>query len=144
MAPVKPRKKTTAKTPAAAPLARVRQICLSFPETSERLSHGAPTFFIRAKHSFVMYLDDHHGDGRLALWCSSPPGAQAMLVDGEPDHYFIPPYVGPSGWVGVRLDRIGRKLGWPEVAGIIEQAYLHRSSRAPGARQRAAAHAEQG
>jgi hypothetical protein len=103
-------------------LERVRELCLALPETNERLSHGAPTFFIRNKKTFVMYLDDHHGDGRLALWCAAPEGVQEELVDAEPERFFVPPYVGHRGWIGVRLDR---DLDWDEVAGIIEDAYRH-------------------
>jgi hypothetical protein len=101
-------------------LDRVRTLCLALPETSERLSHGQPTFFIRAKKTFVMFLDDHHGDGRLALWCAAPEGMQEALVEGAPEHYFRPPYVGHRGWIGVRLDR---DLEWDEIAGAIEDAY---------------------
>ena len=90
-------------------LERVREVCLSLPGTSERLSHGQPTFFV-GKKTFVMYLDNHHDDGRLALWCAAPAGMQEALVAGEPEHYFRPPYVGHRGWVGVRLDR-GLDLG---------------------------------
>ncbi|HXV05617.1 MAG TPA: MmcQ/YjbR family DNA-binding protein [Solirubrobacterales bacterium] len=90
------------------------------PETSERLSHGAPTFFIRGKHAFVMFHDDHHGDGRLAIWCAAPDGAQESLVDSSPDRFFVPPYVGHRGWIGVRLDR---DPDWDEVAGILEEAF---------------------
>jgi hypothetical protein len=104
----------------ADPLERVRDVCLSLPETTERLSHGQPTFFIRGKKTFVMYLDNHHDDGRLALWCAAPPGMQDELVRAEPEHYFVPPYVGHRGWLGVRLDR---DLDWNEVAGAIEDAY---------------------
>ena len=68
-----------------------------------------------------MYLDDHHGDGRLALWCAAPEGMQAGLVGASPDAYFVPPYVGHRGWLGLRLDR---DLPWDEVAGVIEHAYL--------------------
>jgi hypothetical protein len=103
------------------PLERIRELCLGLPETNERLSHGSPTFFIRDKKTFVMYHDDHHGDGRLALWCAAPPGMQDALVRGEPEHYFVPAYVGHRGWVGVRLDR---GLAWNEVAGAVEEAYL--------------------
>jgi hypothetical protein len=102
------------------PLERVRELCLSFPESTERLSHGQPTWFVRGKKTFVMYLDNHHDDGRLALWCAAPEGMQAALVDGEPERYFVPPYVGHRGWIGVRLDR---DLGWNEIAGAIEEAY---------------------
>lgn len=104
----------------ADPFERVRELCLSLPDTSERPSHGRPAFFIRAKHSFVMCMDDHHGDGRLALWCAAPEGVQQALTEGEPEHYFVPPYVGHRGWVGVRLDR---GLAWDEVAGAVEDAY---------------------
>jgi hypothetical protein len=103
----------------------VRKVCLSFPDTSERPSHGAPTFFVKGKHAFVMFLDNHHGDGRLAIWCAAAPGTQAALVEAEPEHYFVPPYVGPSGWLGVRLDR---GVGWNQVAALLEQAYLERAA----------------
>ncbi len=102
-------------------LAGVRELCLAFPETSERLSHGSPAFFIRDKRTFVMYLNDHHGDGREAIWCAAPEGAQAMLVDAAPEHYFVPPYVGHRGWLGVRLDR---GIDPNEVEGAIEDAFL--------------------
>ena len=102
------------------PLERVRAICLALPEVTERPSHGAPTWFIKDKRSFVMYLNDHPGDGRLALWCAAPEGAQEMLVEAAADHYFRPPYVGHRGWIGVRLDR---EVGWEEIAGVIEDAH---------------------
>ena len=107
--------------PEKTPLDRVRALCLSLPETSERLSHGQPSFFIREKKTFVMYLDDHHGDGRVALWLAAPEGMQQALVEAAPKHYFRPPYVGHRGWLGVRLDR---DLAWDEIAGAIEDAYL--------------------
>ena len=101
-------------------LERVRAICLALPDVSERLSHSAPTFFIGGKKTFVMFHDDHHGDGRLALWCAAAPGVQPDLVGEEPDRFFVPPYVGHRGWLGVRLDR---DLDWDEVAGIAEDAF---------------------
>jgi hypothetical protein len=101
-------------------LERVRDICLGLPETSERLSHGAPTFFVRGKRSFLMVLTDHHGDGRFAIWCAAGEGVQQMLVEAEPERFFVPPYVGHRGWLGVRLDR---GLDWNELAGIVEDAY---------------------
>ena len=101
-------------------LKRIREICLSFPETSERLSHGAPTFFVRGKKAFLMVLTDHHGDGRFAIWCAAADGMQKMLVDADPERFFVPPYVGHRGWLGVRLDRA---LDWDELAGIAEDAY---------------------
>ena len=113
-------------TRAAAALERVRRLCLAFPETSERPSHGAPAFFIRRTRSFVMFADNHHGDGRLALWCAAPAGAQAMLVEANPDVYFVPPYVGPGGWIGVRLDR---RAAWREIGAVVEQAFRTRAPR---------------
>lgn len=101
-------------------LAWVRATCLALPNTSERRSHGAPTFFV-GKRAFVTFHDDHHGDGRLAIWCAAPDGEQQALVDADPEVYFVPPYVGKRGWLGVRLDR---RLSKPEIAGIVENAYL--------------------
>src|SRR5262245_44880418 len=101
-------------------LQRIRELCLALPETSERLSHGQPTFFIRGKRSFLMVLDNHHEDGRFAIWCAAQDGAQEMLVDADPERFFRPPYVGHRGWLGVRLDR---GLHWDELAGIVEDAY---------------------
>ena len=101
-------------------LERIRKICLAFPETSERLSHGAPTFFIRGKRAFLMLLTNHHGDGRFAIWCAAPDGVQQLLTDADPEKFFVPPYVGHRGWLGVRLDR---GLDWHELAGIVEDAY---------------------
>jgi hypothetical protein len=103
------------------PLAQVRSLCLDLPDVNERPSHGAPTFFIRDKTTFVMFHDDHHGDGRLALWCAAPPGAQEELLETESDRFFRPPYVGHRGWIGVRLDR---DLSWQEVGRVIRDAYL--------------------
>ena len=102
-------------------IARIRKVCLSFPETSERPSHGSPAFFIRGKRAFVMYMNNHHGDGRLALWCAAQPEMQRMLVSSSSKHYHVPPYVGHLGWIGVRLDR---RLSWGKITTAIEDAYL--------------------
>jgi hypothetical protein len=101
-------------------LARLRNICLGLPEVEERLSHGAPTFFVRGKRPFVMVLTDHHGDGRFAIWCAAGDGVQQMLTDADLERFFVPPYVGHRGWLGVRLDR---GVDWDELAGIAEDAY---------------------
>ena len=101
-------------------LQQLREICLGLPETSERLSHGAPTFFVRGKKAFLMVLTNHHGDGRFAIWCAAAAGMQEMLVEADPEKFFRPPYVGHRGWLGVRLDR---GLDWDELAGIAEDAY---------------------
>jgi hypothetical protein len=105
----------------AATLERLRAICLALPETSERPSHGSPTWFVREKRSFAMLVDNHHGDGRFALWCAAPPGDQQLLVDADPERFFVPPYVGHRGWLGVRLDH---GVDPDELAGIVEDAYL--------------------
>jgi len=101
-------------------LGRIREICLALPETSERLSHGAPTFFVRGKRAFLMVLTNHHGDGRFAIWCAAAAGMQSLLVESDPERFFVPPYVGHRGWLGMRLDRV---LDWGELTGIVEDAY---------------------
>ena len=99
---------------------RIRELCLALPETTERLSHGHPTFFVRGKRSFLTVLDNHHDDGRFAIWCAAEDGVQEMLAETDPERFFRPPYVGHRGWLGVRLDH---GLHWDELAGIVEDAY---------------------
>jgi hypothetical protein len=102
-------------------LQRVRRICLAFPEVTERLSHGAPTWFVRDKSTFVMlWQDGHHQLAAAHLWCAAPPGAQAELTAADPERFFRPPYVGGRGWLGVRLDGA---VDWQEVAELCEDAY---------------------
>ena len=105
-------------------LARVRRLCLALPETNERPSHSAPTFFVRDKHPFVYFQDDHHGDGRLAIWAAAADGMQHTLVEGDPGTYFVPAYVGYRGWIGVEL---GKGIAEDELAGVIEDAWLDRA-----------------
>jgi len=100
--------------------AAVREICLSFPEAAERLSHGSPDFHVRGK-TFASFVVNHHGDGRVAFWLPAPPGAQQHYVESEPDHFFVPPYVGPRGWLGVHLNK---GLDWKRVAHHVREAYL--------------------
>ncbi len=99
-------------------LHHVRTACLALPEATEKLSHGSPSFFV--KKCFVTFVDNHHNDGRLALWCAAPLGVQAEQVDDDPERFFVPPYVGGRGWLGVRLDR---DPDWDEVATIVTDAY---------------------
>ena len=89
-------------------LDRVRRICLALPETTERLSHGEPTFFVKNK-VFVMFANNHHDDGHIAVWLPVPFGFQASLVVSDPLTFFKPPYVGVRGWVGIELDRISEQ-----------------------------------
>lgn len=105
---------------AEAALADVRRHCLALPEVTERLSHGSPTWFVRDRKTFATFTADHHGDGRLAIWCAAPPGVQAELVETEPDRFFRPAYVGHRGWIGVRLEP---PRDDDELARILEDAY---------------------
>ena len=98
---------------------RVRKLCLSLPDTSEKLSHGESTFFVR-KRVFVMFSTNHHGDGNYAIVCNAPEGAQEILTTNDPDNFYVPPYVGGAGWIGVRLDR---GIAWPVVASVVKDAY---------------------
>jgi hypothetical protein len=106
-------------TERADPLAALRRLCLQLPETTERLSHGEPTWFVGGKRTFVT-LADHHHDDRLAFWCAAPPGAQEALVAANPERFFVPPYVGHRGWLGVRLDV---PTDWEEIAELVDDAY---------------------
>jgi len=106
--------------PPAPPLERVRQLCLAFPRTAERLSHGEPTWFAGGRASFVMYADHHHDD-REAFWAAAPDGVQAALVADDPERYFRPPYVGMRGWVGVYLDV--PDIDWDRVEVVVEDAW---------------------
>lgn len=99
---------------------RLRAICASLPEVTERVSHGAVTFFVRGRRTVCYLTDDHHGDGRLALVCAAPAGTQADLIRQEPGRFFRPPYVGHRGWIGVRLDV---DVDWDEVAEIVATSY---------------------
>ena len=85
-------------------LTRVRKICLALPEATEKEAWGAPTFRVRDK-LFCHFRDNHHGDGRIAIGCKAAPGDQDLLVESQSELFFVPPYVGPSGWVGMLLQR---------------------------------------
>jgi hypothetical protein len=87
-------------------LRRLRRICLSLPETLEKISHGEPTFFVEKRGVFAMFSNNHHNDGHVAVWVPCPPGLQEALIDEAPETYYRPPYVGSSGWVGIEMDRI--------------------------------------
>lgn len=99
---------------------RLRRICADLPEVTERVSHGAITFFVRSKRTVGYLTDDHHGDGRLALVCAAPQGTQDDLIRQEPERFFRPPYVGHRGWIGVRLDV---DVDWDEIAAIVASSY---------------------
>ena len=103
------------------PIERIRRLCLALPGTWEKVSHGEPTFWVR-KTMFATFADaaNHHGAGRHAVWCKATHVTQDLLVRQDPARYFRPPYVGPSGWVGVYLDR---RPNWAQVAERLTHAH---------------------
>jgi hypothetical protein len=110
---------------------RLRRLCLSIPGTLEKISHGEPTFFT-PKRVFAMFANNHHDDGHVAVWLPAGPGVQEALIDEAPEIYFRPPYVGPVGWVGVELSKVGDDL----LGSLIREAYHLMAARERGARSR--------
>ena len=108
------------KDAVAAAIKKLRAICLALPEAVEKTSHGEPTWFAGKGKVFAMLDDHHHGAPHLSVWLPAGLGAQESLIASDPERYFRPPYVGPSGWVGVVLDT---KPDWAVVAWLVEQAY---------------------
>jgi hypothetical protein len=86
-------------------LKRVRKICLDLPDVTEKISHGEPTFFV-SNRVFAMFANNHHNDGHIAVWVAAAAGLQEALTDEAPKTYFRPPYVGPSGWIGIELAQV--------------------------------------
>ena len=101
------------------PLERLRRLCLALPEATERLSHGEPSWFVRGQKAFVTFTARHHDD-RVAFWCAAPAGVQPTLVGAHPERFFVPPYVGHRGWLGVFLDV---PLDWDEIAELVTDAH---------------------
>ncbi len=102
-------------------LTRLRKFCLSLPKAHEVTAWGEPTFRVNNK-MFATYAapDNHHGDGRESVWCKAAPESQAVMVRLRPDRFFVPPYVGPSGWVGIYLDK---RPAWKEIEEVLVDAY---------------------
>ena len=98
------------------PIDRLRAICLALPEAVEKEAWGDPTFRVREK----IFAMEKRGDGRVSLWCKAPPGSQMVLVGADPERFFVPPYVGRRGWVGMRLDA---DPDWNEVAALVTRCY---------------------
>jgi hypothetical protein len=113
-------RRTKTASAADAAYARVRAIALGFPAAEEKLSHGAPSFHVRGK-MFLTFVDDHHGDGRLAVWCKSEHDEQRRRVAEDPGRFFVPPYVGVKGWLGVRVE--GPNVDWIELAILVEEGW---------------------
>ena len=103
------------------PLIRLRALCLALPDSFEKVSHGAPTFWA-TKKTFAMYASavHHHGGGRPAVWIKATPMNQALVIADDPERYFKPPYVGPGGWIGVWLDK---RPPWTAVAALLEDGF---------------------
>ncbi|MDQ8754994.1 MmcQ/YjbR family DNA-binding protein [Sphingosinicella sp. LHD-64] len=103
-------------------LERLRAIALALPRTVEKISHGMPVFFIEKGKTFAWFLHDHHGSGITAVAVkTSGAEEQEMLVEADPDLYYRPPYLAPSGWIGVRLD--GEAVDWDHVADRIATSW---------------------
>ncbi|MFD4367102.1 MmcQ/YjbR family DNA-binding protein [Rhodococcus sp. NPDC058521] len=92
------------------------------PEATERVSHGEPAWFVRKAPQFAMYAKRHHDD-RVAFWAAAPAGAQADWVARDPGRFFVPPYVGGRGWIGVYLDVDDDRLDWDDIADIVDDAF---------------------
>ena len=102
------------------PRSRLVELCSGLPGvTIEDGQHVG--FSVRGKR-FAWLLDDHHGDGRLALNCKAPPGEGAALAERHPDRFFAPPYLASRGWVGLLLDTA--EVDWDEVHRLVMGAYL--------------------
>jgi predicted DNA-binding protein (MmcQ/YjbR family) len=100
---------------------RLRAVCLALPDAFEKEAWGECTFRVTGGSMFAMTDSNHHGSGHLAVWVKAPPMVQEILVHSDAKRFFVPPYVGSKGWVGVRLDY---KVDWDEVAGILKDGYL--------------------
>ena len=102
----------------------VRNIALALPEVNERLSHGAPCFFVQNKRPLCYYHDNHRGDGRVSMWVPVGLGAKEEMVTAEPERFFKPPTSAAGtfkNWLGVFLDT--SELDWREIAGMLEDAF---------------------
>ena len=120
MAPRVRRSKRAGSAPhSASPVERLRAICLALPDTTEKIAWGEPTWRVRGK-LFAQLDDHHHGADHLAVWLPAPLGEQEAMIYTNPRQFFRPPYVGPRGWVGVRIDR---RPNWSVVAKLVQQAY---------------------
>jgi hypothetical protein len=122
-----PRPRSPARQPAGDRLVeRLRRICLALPEADERRSHGEPTWFAGKGKVFAMLDDHHHGAAHLSVWLPQPLGVQESLIDSDPERFFRPPYVGPSGWIGVVLDT---RPDWELVERLVRDAFRHVATR---------------
>ena len=120
---------------------RLRTICLALPETTEKMAWGEPTWRVRGR-LFAQLDDHHHGADRLAVWLPAALGIQELLIKSDPTRFFVPPYVGPRGWIGVRIDR---RPNWRLVTTLVHDAYAQVApTRRPGPRRRTKAKSDPG
>jgi hypothetical protein len=96
--------------------ARLRAICLALPEAKEELMRRGPSYRVADK----IFALERPWNGSLALWCKVPHGAREIMLEAEPARFFIPPYFGPKGWIGVGLDD---KADWREVEAFVRRSY---------------------
>lgn len=101
---------------------RLVALCRTLPEAEAERAGAQHLAFKVRKKIFAYYVYDHHGDGRIAVLCKAPQGEQGRLVEEDPDRYFVPPYVGPKGWVGMRLDT--PRVDWSAVKNLAFVAYF--------------------
>ena len=101
-------------------LVRFTKICLGFPRAEQEMMGSHAGFKVKKK-TFAYFLNDHHGDGIVGVWCKVLPGDNAALIRADPKRFYMPAYVGPRGWVGLRLD--GRRIDWGEVEELAEGSY---------------------
>ena len=103
-------------------VARLRAICMAFPRTAEKVSHGMPTFFVEKGRTFAWYTHDHHGDGRSAVLVKTGGrDEQDALVEADPDLYYLPAYMASTGWIATRVDRPG--CDWDHIAERVESSW---------------------
>jgi phosphoribosylglycinamide formyltransferase-1 len=101
--------------------AKVTAIALALPEATASSRTGQHSAFEVRGKKFAYYLVDHHGDGRVAINCKAPPGAQSSLVSSDPAKFFVPAYLGAKGWIGIDLD--AGKTDWDEIASFVRESY---------------------
>lgn len=101
--------------------ARVRSVCMGLPGVYEKEAWGEPTFRVEKGKMFLMFADDHHGDGRTGFWCMSTADAREALLEIDAERFYVPPYMGPSGWVGVQIT--GRSPPWEIIEEVIREGH---------------------
>src|SRR6185503_6936046 len=119
---------------ARTPIDRLRAVCLALPETTEKIAWGEPTWRVKGR-LFAQFDDHHHGAEHLAVWLPAAIGVQELVVKSDPERFFVPPYVGPRGWIGVRID--GRP-DWRLVTRLVRDAYEQVSAASSPRARRAA------